>query len=149
MSIPQTVALLTGSFFGGHLMVSGLSIYRGLTSNFLSNKKFPRSPLSPTMKGTENALECVSSMYKTCIVRDDLMSTRVEFEDPAAKCEGVVEVAEAFRALKALSPCNHSFSLAVEQEGRAVSDGMFSPNHDTGASGIRHDSRLHPNGSNF
>ena len=91
-----------GALVTGHLVVSALAIGNACVGR--SDKPTPAPP-TPALAGTAGAAQqLVAQMYSGGGVNPRLVTDDVKFTDPAARCQGKQEVAEAFRALRFCNP---------------------------------------------
>eukprot|EP00802_Teleaulax_amphioxeia_P026415 Tamp_27482.p1 GENE.Tamp_27482~~Tamp_27482.p1 ORF type:complete len:191 (+),score=34.39 Tamp_27482:116-688(+) len=113
------MARYLGAVCGTHALLSGASILRGA----LTSAPPPVSePAAATPASNSICVSCsraaqhekiVAKMYRGGGVDAACCTPDVTFEDPAARCTGIGELQEAFRALKRLHPKHISAPKAV------------------------------------
>lgn len=114
----------TRLLIGSHVEISAVGVLWGVLWN--SGRPMPlQAPANSKLTGEtpleSRALEAINAQYARCTVPRELYSRDVVFEDPFAICEGIEEVTEAFRALKAIQPRHLGLSVAnVDQVNRCV-----------------------------
>ena len=87
-----------GSLAAGHLALSGL----GIANACLARSSVPAASEGPQPAAVAQRL--VSEVYRGDGLSPELVTSDVTFTDPAARCVGVLEVTEAFRALRFCRP---------------------------------------------
>ena len=91
-----------GALVTGHFVVSAAAIGNACVGR--SEKPTPPPP-TPALAGAAGAAQqLVAQMYSGGGLNPQLVTEDVTFTDPAARCQGKQEVAEAFRALRFCNP---------------------------------------------